>query len=136
MNFFVFTTFPVLVAWSVVLLVVHILMQAQFSTHELGSKWNAGLRDDQRKPKSALAGRAERASHNFRETYPAFVGLALALAVADPASAWGHFGAVLWFVARLVYIPLYLAGIPYIRSLVWAISMAGLAIMFLSVLSG
>jgi len=136
MNLFVFTTFPVLVTWSVVLLVAHIFMQAQFSTHELGSKWNAGPRDDRRKPKGALAGRAERASHNFRESYPAFVGLALALAVAAPGSAWGHAGALLWFLARIVYIPLYLAGIPYIRSLVWVFSMAGLAIMFLSVLSG
>lgn len=134
MNVFVFTTFPVLVAWSVMLLVVHIMLQANLATHELGSDWNAGPRDDRRPVKGAFAGRADRASQNFRESYPAFVGLALALAITHPASAWGHAGALTWFVARIAYIPLYLAGIPYIRSLVWLVSMLGLLIMFLSVL--
>jgi len=134
MNVFVFTTFPVLVAWSVVLLVVHILLQANLAMHELGVDWNTGPRDARKPLRSAFAGRADRASHNFRESYPAFVGLALALAITHPASVWGHAGALLWFLARIVYIPLYLAGIPYIRSLVWCVSMLGLAIMFLSVL--
>jgi uncharacterized MAPEG superfamily protein len=131
---FVFAGFPTLVAWSVVLLVFHVLLQGQLSTRELGKEWNAGARDDGRKPKGRLAGRAERASKNFRETYPAFVGLALGLGLADPLSAWGHAGAVLWFAARIVYIPLYLQGVPYVRSLVWAVSMLGLLLMFLALI--
>jgi uncharacterized MAPEG superfamily protein len=134
MDIFAFASFPVLVAWSVGLLIVHIMLQARFSTHELGTRWNTGPRDSHRKPQGVFAGRAERASRNFRETYPAFVGLALALAVADPSSLWGRAGALIWFAARILYIPLYLAGIPYIRSGVWCISLAGLAIMFCSVL--
>lgn len=134
MGFFAAITFPVLVAWSVVLLVFHILLQAHFARNELGIAWNTGPRDSQRKPQGAVAGRAERASQNFRETYPAFVGLALALAIVEPMSAGGHTGAVLWFAARLVYIPLYLGGVRYARSLVWVISIIGLFIMFLSVL--
>ena len=134
MNVLLFTTFPVLVAWSVVLLVVHILLQANLAMNELGADWNAGPRDDGMQLKSAVAGRADRASHNFRESYPAFVGLALALAISDPASVWGHAGALTWFLARIVYIPLYIGGVPYIRSLVWCVSMLGLLIMFLSVL--
>lgn len=134
MEIFAFATFPVLVAWSVVLLVFHVLLQAHYARHELGTAWNAGPRDNRQKPKGVAAGRADRASQNFRETYSAFVGLALALAIADPGSGWGHAGALLWFAARLVYIPLYLFGVAYIRSLVWLISVLGLAIMFLSVL--
>ena len=134
MDVFVFTTFPTLVAWSVALLVFHVMLQVQLSTRELGREWNAGPRDAQKKPKGVAAGRAARASQNFRETYPAFVGLALALAIADPASGWGHAGALLWFLARLVYIPLYLAGIPYIRSLVWSVGMLGLLVMFLALI--
>jgi uncharacterized MAPEG superfamily protein len=68
-----------LIGWSVVLLVVHILLQGWTATKELGSQWNAGPRDEGRKPSGHLAGRAERASANFRETYPAFIALALAL---------------------------------------------------------
>lgn len=133
MQDLVASPFVQLVAWSVVLLVVHILLQGFSATRELGTEWNAGPRDEGRKPTGAFAGRAERASLNFRETYPAFVGLALALAIVGDPSGWGLTGAWVWLVARLAYIPLYLAGIPYIRSLVWTVSLVGLAIMFLTV---
>ena len=36
------------------------------------------------------------------------------------------FGAQLWFWARVLYLPLYLAGIPYVRSLVWGASLIGM----------
>lgn len=121
--------FLVLLAWSVALLVFHIGLQGVLATRELGSAWNAGPRDGAREPEGKLAGRAARASANFRETYAAFVGLALALAIAGDPAGWGLAGAWLWFAARLVYVPLYLAGIPYIRSLVWLVSLSGLVIM-------
>jgi len=35
-------------------------------------------------------------------------------------------------VARIVYIPLYLKGIPYVRSLVWLVSLVGLALMMIA----
>lgn len=127
-------SFATLVAWSVVLLVAHVMLQARFATRELGLGWNAGPRDENLEPKGKLAGRARRASMNFRETYPAFVGLALALQVVDPFTGWGHAGAILWFAARIVYIPLYLGGVPYIRSVAWSVSMLGLGLMFLAVL--
>jgi len=116
----------VLLALSVALLVFHILLQGMLSTRELGSAWNAGPRDEPRQPAGMIAGRA---SANFRETYPAFVALALSLVIAGDPAGYGLAGAWLWFVARLVYLPLYLAGIPYIRSLAWVVALAGLATM-------
>lgn len=126
-------SFPVLAALSVVLLVVHVLLQSSIATKELGRHWNAGPRDEGRKPKSALAGRAARASANFRETYPAFVVLVLALAINGDAWHLGFAGALLWFAARIIYIPLYLGGVPYIRSLVWVAGMVGLAMMAVAI---
>ena len=35
-------------------------------------------------------------------------------------------GTHLYFFGRLVYVPLYAFGVPYIRSLVWLVSLAGL----------
>ena len=122
---------PILVplVLSVALLVFHVALQAMLATRELGSRWNAGPRDEAREHRGVLAGRAARASANFRETYPGFVALALAVVALKDPSGWGLAGAWLWLVARLVYIPLYLAGIAYIRSLVWLVSLAGLAVM-------
>ncbi|KQR79164.1 MAPEG family protein [Rhizobium sp. Leaf341] len=121
--------FPALVAWSVVLLVIQICLHAMLVTRELGSGWNAGPRDGDKQAKGVLAGRAGRASKNLQETYPAFVGLALGLAITGDPSGWGLVGAWIWFACRIVYIPLYLAGIPYIRSLVWLGSLVGLGMM-------
>ncbi|HEV7433459.1 MAG TPA: MAPEG family protein [Pseudorhizobium sp.] len=118
-----------LLALSVVLLLVHIGLQGMLATKELGSAWNAGPRDEGREPRNAQAGRAARASKNFQESYPAFVGLLLGLAFAGDTSGIGLFGASLWVVARVIYIPLYLSGIPYIRSLVWLVSIIGLLMM-------
>jgi uncharacterized MAPEG superfamily protein len=136
MENLIFLTFPGLVALSVGLLVFHISLQGNLATRELGSTWNAGPRDDEKKPQGKLAGRAERASRNFQETYPAFIGLALALALAivAPHSQLGQIGAFIWFAGRLVYIPLYLFGVSYIRSLAWVAAMAGLGCMAVALL--
>jgi uncharacterized MAPEG superfamily protein len=118
-----------LLAWTVVLLVFHVSLQGFSATLELGSAWNAGPRDIDKIPTGKLAGRAARASANFQETYPAFVGLALALGIAGDPTGWGFIGAWVWFAFRLAYIPLYLAGVSYVRSLIWLGSLAGLLIM-------
>ncbi|WP_337269350.1 MAPEG family protein [Oryzifoliimicrobium ureilyticus] len=126
------TPYFMLLALSVVLLVFHIVLQGMLATRELGSQWNAGPRDEGRKPQSPIAGRAERASSNYRETYPAFIGLILALILRGDGSALGLIGGGLWALCRIVYIPLYLAGIPYIRSLVWLGAILGLALMLVA----
>ena len=86
-------SFPMLAALSVGLLIFHVLLQSTLAVRETGKEWNTGPRDTEVKPKSALAGRAKRASANFRETYPGFVVLVLALAIAGDAP---------WFAYDLV----------------------------------
>lgn len=127
-------SFPALAALSVGLLLFHVFLQSTLAVRETGTEWNAGPRDTEVKPKSASAGRAKRASANFRETYPGFVALVLALAIGGDALNLGLIGAIVWFAARIVYIPLYLGGVAYIRSYVWLVAMAGLGLMFLGVI--
>lgn len=119
----------VVLGWSVVLLVVHIVLQGQLATRERGTGWNAGPRDGEARPLGKFAGRAERALKNYQETFPAFAALALGLAVADRTGGLGAAGALVWFAARIAYLPLYLFGVPYLRSLLWLVSAAGLAMM-------
>ncbi|MEF2074081.1 MAPEG family protein [Consotaella aegiceratis] len=129
-----FATEIMLLGWSVVILFVHIGLQGQLATAERGLDWNASARDGEQKPLGKYAGRADRALRNFLETYPAFIGLALALAMTNRAGGLGMIGAWLWFVARIVYIPLYLFGVPYVRSLVWLASLLGLVLMLVQLL--
>ncbi len=124
-----------LLGWSAVLVIVQLGLQSVLATRELGRGYNASPRDQELKPKGLHAGRAERALRNLLETYPVFVGLALALVVTGQAGGLGATGAVVWFVARLVYLPLYILGIPYIRSLAWVGSLVGLLMMLVELLA-
>lgn len=40
-------------------------------------------------------------------------------------------GATIFLVARIVYVPAYVSGIPMLRSLVWLAANAGLVVMVL-----
>lgn len=117
--------------WSVVLLVAHILVQALSLdlAGDLGVKYLLGPRDEQRVSKSIVAGRLLRSLRNMLETYPAFVALALALAVTGKTGGLGAIGAVTWILARVVYTGLYVAGIPVLRSIVWFVSIIALLLM-------
>lgn len=127
------TDFAMLAAWSVPLLVVHILTQGFTATRELGSKWNASPRDGGQKPTGVIAGRAERASANFCETYPAFLALCFGLAVTGDPSGWGFTAALVWFAARIVYLPVYLSGVPGLRSIIWLVALVAMLIMFVAI---
>lgn len=133
-TFLAASPFLPIIGLSVVLLIVHIMLQGMTATKELGTDWNAGPRDGDKKPSGKIAGRAERASANYRETYPAFIALAFGLTLAGDPHGFGLIGAWVWLACRIIYIPLYLAGIPYIRSLVWLGSLAGLVAMLLVLL--
>ncbi|MFE0017260.1 MAPEG family protein [Mesorhizobium sp. NPDC059054] len=116
---------------SVIFLLVHILVQALSLdlSSDLGLKYLLGPRDQPKEPNNVLPGRLKRALSNLLETYPAFVGLALALAVTGKTGGLGATGAWLWFAARIVYVFLYAAGVPVLRTLVWFVSILGLALM-------
>lgn len=115
-----------MLAWSVLLGLVQVLLAAAFVTRQRGMAWNAGPRDAVKPPPGGVAGRLERASHNFLETFPFFAAAVLAVIAADATDARTALGAQLYFWARVVYVPVYAAGIPYLRSAVWAVSLVGL----------
>ena len=120
-----------MLAWSVVLGLVQILLAAFFVTRERGLAWNAGARDKVLPPPSGVGGRLERASRNFLETFPLFAAAVLAVMLAGVADERTALGAQLYFWARVAYVPLYAWGVPYVRSLAWAVSIAGLVMVVL-----
>ena len=124
-----------LLAWSVVLLLVQVAMQAVSGVLEGGLPYAMSARDEGRKVQSLYAGRISRALDNLLETYPAFVALALALAVTGKTGGTGLLGAQIWFWSRVVYVPIYITGIPGVRTLVWAASVIGLVMMLIGLLS-
>lgn len=118
-------------AWSVILGLIHILAAANAKTFELGAKWNMSARDGDPAKLSPLTGRLLRAQSNFFETFPLFVASVLMVVMTDNLSTYSYWGAIVYLVARIIYLPLYAFGIPVIRSIVWLVSIAGLLMILL-----
>jgi uncharacterized MAPEG superfamily protein len=83
---------------------------------------------------TGAAARAERAFRNFLETFPFFAAAVLGVVAAGRTGEATAFGVQLYLWARVLYVPLYLAGVPYVRSLAWAVAMAGLVSVLLPLL--
>jgi uncharacterized MAPEG superfamily protein len=119
----------VMLALAVVLLLVQLFLQSISATLEMGGGYKVGPRDEARLLRGVFAGRADRAFRNLLETFPVFAALALALVVTGRNGGLGAFGAEVWVVARILFVPLYLIQIPFARSLAWFISMFALVAM-------
>lgn len=118
-----------LLAFTLVLALVHILAAACARTAELGLKWNAGPRDGEAPAPGPLAGRLIRAQANLFETLPLFAIAVVMAATMDRLGALSAWGAHLYFFGRVAYLPLYAFGVPYVRSLAWLVSVAGLVMV-------
>ena len=87
-----------------------------------------GNRDDL--PEATLmAGRAERAVRNMLENMVLFIALLVAAHAAGVTDSRVVIGAQLFFWARLVYFPVYLAGLRYVRTAVWFVGLIGLGVI-------
>lgn len=92
-----------------------------------GREIGLGNRDNLKDP-TPMGGRAERAANNSIEAAIFFVPLALA-ANAAGLDQEALMGAQIAFWARVAYVPIYIAGIKYLRSLVWIGGAVGYGMM-------
>jgi uncharacterized MAPEG superfamily protein len=121
---------------TLVLALVHLFAAAHVRTRDYGLQWNMGARDEAMPPPSPLAGRLLRAQANLMETLPLFAAALLAAAYAGRLSPLTHIGAPLFFFGRLIYLPLYAAGVPKLRSVAWGLAMLGLVLILWALLVG
>lgn len=109
------------------LLLVHVFAAAHFKTKQYGIEWNTGARDEaDLPPLGFLPARLERARDNFLETLPLAIIALFGVVLADKANAQTAIAAWVWLGARVLYLPLYWAGIPLIRTGVWGIGLLAL----------
>jgi uncharacterized MAPEG superfamily protein len=123
-----------LLGWTLVLAVVQIMLPAGFRNHETGIAYNAGPRDEPGPPVGKITGRLKRAQANLYETLPLFAAGVLIAHVAGREGTLTLWGAWLYLVARIVYVPLYALGVPMVRSCAWMVSMLGLVLILFAIL--
>jgi len=125
-----------ILALGALLLVVHIFTATRFKTAQYGRKWNVGARDEVLPPPTLMTGRTIRAQANFEETFPIAIVALLGVVLANRTSEMTALGGWIWLGARVAYLPLYAAGVPVIRTIVFVISIAGLAMVLWPLLVG
>ena len=115
--------------WAVALTFAQMLIAVSGATLQVGLPALAGNREGM-PPFTGWAGRAYRAHRNMLESLVLFAALVLVAVVTNKTNATTLLGAQLFVWARLAYALVYLAGIPWLRTGVWVVSIVGLALIF------
>lgn len=124
------TEFQIL-GYAVLLGVFQLFWAAFEARRQQGLKWASGPRDEHR-PITGTAARLDRAFRNFMETFPLFAVAVIAAYWAQKTGPLTQWGALVYLVARVLYVPIYAAGIPGIRSFVWFASIFGILAVVLA----
>lgn len=113
---------------AMLMALVH-LTAASFSFKaQVGNRYSVGPRDDDLRP-SGLAGRVDRAQRNFLETFPVFVAAVLMVEVLERRGGVSATGAVVYIAGRVLFLPLYAWGVPWLRTFSWNIATLGLVLV-------
>lgn len=91
-----------------------------------GMLYATGPRDVAVEP-TDYAARCDRAAKNMSENLLFFAALVLAAYAAGRQGTAVDTGAAVFLGARVVYWPLYLSGLPWVRTGAWAVGVGGLA---------
>jgi uncharacterized MAPEG superfamily protein len=118
-----------------VLGLVQLVIATALATKDQGLPYNLSSRDLPPPPVSLLTGRFQRAFGNFRETFVYFAVAVLVVTAMAKSSSMSVLGAQIYFWARLIYVPVYAAGIPVVRTLIWTVSIIGLVMVLLAALA-
>jgi uncharacterized MAPEG superfamily protein len=117
-----------LLLWAVLLTAVQAVVAAQGAMLQVGLPALAGNREGLPEIRG-WAGRAARAHRNMLENLVLFAALVLIAAATGKTNGTTLLGAQIFFWARVVYAGVYIAGIPWLRTGVWIVSLVGLAMI-------
>ncbi len=125
------TTELTLLAWAIVLGLVHAVATGQLGLLQHGATYAMGPRDEQ-KPLTGVAARIQRAFANYMQTFPFFAAAVLMAHVAGRHTWLTVYGAQAYFWARVVYVPLYAAGTPVVRTVAFLVALAGIIMILVA----
>jgi uncharacterized MAPEG superfamily protein len=114
--------------FTVALFLVQLVAQVVAEIIQHGIGYAVSARDEWLNP-TGMTGRIERAYFNLLETMPAFAALVLIVLYTGNANENTALGAQIYFWGRVLYVPAYLAGIPFVRTIIWTVSTLGLVLI-------
>lgn len=120
---------------AVALVLVQIVLQAAAQAPFLSPAVLMGPRDAATAIDNKYVGRIARALRNVLETFPLFAAAVLGVVAAGRTGAATAHGAELYVWARTLYVPAYISGIPFLRTIIWGVSMAGIVMILWQLLA-
>jgi len=118
--------------WTVALTFILALTAVNGAMLQVGLPKLAGNREHMPEI-TGWAGRAIRAHRNMLESLVLFAILVLVAQIANIHTGMTLLGAQLFFWGRVAHAVIYIAGIAWARTLAWAVSVAGLVLLFTAV---
>jgi len=115
---------------AVGLTLIQVVIAAVGAMLQVGLPVLAGNRDNM-PDVQGWAGRAARAHRNMLESLVLFAALVLSAHAVGASNATTVLGAQLFLWGRVAYAVLYIAGVPWVRTGAWAVSVAGMLMILL-----
>jgi uncharacterized MAPEG superfamily protein len=94
-----------------------------------GMPWAAGNRETPSKALPTWHARLTRADQNMRENLVLFAVLVLVAHVSGEADSTSALGAQVFVAARVAHAVVYVAGVAWLRTVLWGVSIAGLGMI-------
>ena len=94
----------------------------------MGNAYTVGPRDEE-VHRAGVAGRLQRATRNFLESFPLFAVVVILVFITQHAGALSEWGCLFYVVGRVLYLPLYAAGVPWVRTFSWNLATLGLVLV-------
>jgi uncharacterized MAPEG superfamily protein len=119
-------------AWSIALGAAHIAISVSLNVASRGLPYGVGARDEPAPATATIASRTERALRNFLETFAFFAAAVLVAHALGTASPSAVLGARVYLWSRVLYLPLYMLGVPWVRTVAWSTSVVGIAMVWVA----
>tara|TARA_R110000868_G_scaffold4419_5_gene27774 strand:- start:4463 stop:4852 length:390 start_codon:yes stop_codon:yes gene_type:complete len=113
---------------AMVLGLVHMSAASFTFKAQVGNRYTVGARDEALQP-VGVAARLDRAQRNFNETFPIFVAAVLMVVVLQKAGESSYWGSLIYLGGRILFLPLYAAGVPWLRTFSWNAATLGLVLV-------
>ena len=122
-----------ILTYAALLQAVQLSLTIVFADAQFGIKYGASARDTPR-PLTGLAGRLNRALDNHYAALALFTIAVIVVTLGNQSTPLTINCAWTYLFARIAYVPAYVFGIPYLRSMIWTVSAISTLTMLITTL--
>lgn len=113
---------------AIIIGIMHLSLDSFAYKVQVGNAYTLTGQDDNI-VRTHLAGRMRRANRNFTENFGLFAVAVILVHLTGAQGDFSYWGSAIWVAMRVIYIPAYIWVFPWLRTIIWQISMVGLLLI-------